>query len=128
MPTTPAWDEHTYSTHNPVTRRQAGQVLVYASWFVLLATAFKDRGGTLVGDPHKLGAENAVLHFVLPSLPAVEFGLVLDRLSKARGLAGAGTTSDELGALLKSRVARLSSVGGDSLLAGRVLDFWDRLS
>jgi energy-coupling factor transporter ATP-binding protein EcfA2 len=113
---------------NPVTRRQAGQMLLYAAWFVLIASAHEALGGSLEADASRLGVENAVLHYVLPTLPGTEFGFVLDRLTKSTSLADGGSGPDRLGALLKARIDRLGSVGGDSLLAGRVLDFWDRLS
>ena len=113
---------------NPVTRRQAGQMLLYGAWFVLVAKAHEGLGGSLEADAARLGVENAVLHYVLPTLPGAEFGLVLDRLTNATNLADQGSGANAVGALLKARVNRLGSIGGDSLLAGRVLDFWDRLS
>lgn len=114
---------------NPVSRRQVVQLMAYASWFVLLAEAHKANGGTLLGDPHRLGAENALLHFVLPTLPGVEFGVALQRLNGARAsLAGSSANAQELGAVLLARVDRLMNAGGDALGMGRILDFWDRLS
>lgn len=114
---------------NSVSRRQLVQVLMYASWFVLLAEAHVANGGSLVGEPHRLGIENAVLHYILPSLPAIEFGFALLRLDEGKGsLANTGTGSEEVGALLRARVDRLMSSASDSFGTGRILDFWDRLS
>jgi DNA polymerase III delta prime subunit len=117
------------SMPNPVSRRQVVQLLTYASWFVLLAEAHVANGGTVLGDAHRLGVENALLHFVLPILPGVEFGLALQRLQDASvSLTQSSTNTQELGAVLLARVERLMGAGGEALGMGRILDFWDRLS
>lgn len=114
---------------NPVSRRQIAQLLTYGSWFVLFAQAHVANGGTLLGDSHRLGIENALLHYVLPSLPGVDFGTALQRLQDAKtSLAQSSTNTQELGGVLLARVERLMSAGGDALGMGRILDFWDRLS
>ncbi len=114
---------------NPISRRQLVQVLTYASWFVLLADAHEANGGIVLGDAHRLGVENAILHFVLPTLPGVEFGLALQRLQgAAASLHRSSPIARELGAVLLARVERLTSAGGEALGMGRILDFWDRLS
>ena len=116
-------------TRNPIARRQIAQSLIYSSWFVLLAQAFEANGGTIHGEPHRLGAENAVLHFVLPSLPASDFGLALQRLDVGRANLGPPTPGgDGLSGVLLARVDRLMSTGAEGFGSSRILDFWDRLS
>lgn len=112
---------------NLVTRRQLDQCLLYASWFALLAKAFETTGGSVAGDVYRMASENALLHFMLPSLAPVEFGLALGRLIHAGGDLTAAANDTELGGVLRSRVSRLASAGGLSM-GGRTLDFWDRLS
>jgi hypothetical protein len=107
-----------------ISRRQVGQVLLYAAWFDVLDQAAHHLGLVTDTDP-RVGAENAVLHFVLPGLGASQFGDVLESL---RAIDLSIEASGTLGGLLRSRLERLSGGGNDGDYVSRVLDFWDRLS
>lgn len=112
---------------NPLSRRQVLQVLTYASWFVLLAEAHVSEGGRVLGDPHRLAVENALLHYVLPTLPPVDFARALQRLQDgATSLTPSSSSPQELGAVLRDRVQRLAGAADVSGMG--TLDFWDRLS
>ena len=113
-------------TDTPVgstSRRQFAQMLTYTAWFQLLGNAFDLLKGNASSDHTRAGAENAVLHFLLPTLPANDFADGLEQLSKS-GLTS--NTTSPIAGLLQQRIERLR--GGGDQLVGRVLDFWDRLS
>ncbi len=112
---------------NFVTRRQATQMLCYVAWFSLLAEGYTLWSSTAVENAVKIAAENALLHFVLPGLPPAEFTAVLTYLTKS-SLISSPADPKQLGSVLASRVKRLESAAGESFIAGRYLDFWDRLS
>lgn len=107
-----------------ISRRQLAQIVVYSAWFDVLAQGTAQIEGTDAPDP-QVGAENAILHFVLPSLDAVRFSIALGIL---QSLPLSSRTGTGLGGILKSRVKRLQNVDDDSEFTGRILDFWDRLS
>lgn len=106
-----------------VSRRQFGQMVCYASWFDLVN---RSTSGTTTPSPTscRIAAENALLHFVLPTLGAADFESALENLSSCEGRLSVASP----GGLLRSRLSRLSDGVGDAALIGRVLDFWDRLS
>lgn len=116
--------------------RQIVQMALYCAWFVLLADggAGPDRvssvgpsGEATPSDLYKLGAENALLYFLLPSLRADEFSEALGVLNGLSSLFVPPSAEREvLGGLLGSRVERLAA--SDDGSAGRYLDYWDRLS
>ncbi len=112
---------------NFVTRRQAAQMLCYVAWFSLLAEGYTIWSSTAVESAPKIAAENALLHFVLPGLPPAEFTAVLNYLTKSSFISNPADPK-QLGSILASRVKRLESAAGESFIAGRYLDFWDRLS
>jgi energy-coupling factor transporter ATP-binding protein EcfA2 len=113
---------------NTVSRRQLAQMLLYGSWLVLLAEAWLGiADDPLVPARYQWAAENALLHFVLPALAPAEFTDALQNLSTT-GAVSPATSADKLGSLLASRVFRLKAAADDSVLTGRLLDFWDRLS
>lgn len=112
----------------PVTsasRRQLAQMVLFTSWYALLA-----EGAGLIEDSvqaARLGAENSVLHFMLPSQDPVSFTRSLERVRSAVG-ALSTRESSSVGGLLSERVDRLGAMEADAGFSGRVLDFWDRLS
>jgi len=103
-----------------VSRRQFAQALIYASWFELLSFA---SGNKDVNQNCRIGAENAVLHHILPTLSPNDFERALGNYAEKDNL-----TSSAPGGLLANRIARLREGLDESVLIGRVLDFWDRLS
>jgi hypothetical protein len=48
-------------------RRQVAQMVLYTAWFDVLAQGLAETDGVATDDP-RVGAENAILHFVLPNL------------------------------------------------------------
>lgn len=110
-----------------VSRRQVGQMLLYVAWYSLMAQAFSQRGGVVVGDPYRIGAENALLHFILPTLSPRDFGTAIQRLNDASIQLHPAPDQSSGGSVLKSRIDRLSSSAGSGMVGG-LLDFWDRLS
>lgn len=111
-----------------VSRRQLEQVVLYSSWFVLLAGAATARGVQVVGDPYQIAVENGILHHVLPSVSGRDLGQALENLSATQVLLPSVSNRDDLGPLLSDRVDRLQEAAAGSLVGGQVLDFWERLS
>jgi energy-coupling factor transporter ATP-binding protein EcfA2 len=75
----------------------------------------------------KLAAENAFLHFILPTLPAETFRAVVDRLPTMIDLAAGPKDSAKLGGLLLPRLERLARAASRFAFA-EALDFWASLS
>ena len=118
------------SSANPVrtvSRRQVAQMVGFSAWFSLIARAQDARVGSATPLPERIAAENALLHFVLPNLDATTFGQALRLLSDSKPHLSVPTQS-QYGGLLRARVDRLESAGGEQALLGQILDFWDRLS
>ena len=110
---------HVHTKYTP-DGRSLKQCLLYMSYFVLLAPA-------ATPDVVRLAAENAVLHFVLPGVPAEGFTTLLNH---AENLTLAAPSGDEraVGGMLKQRIAKLSE-GRTGLLASlQPTDFWAALS
>jgi energy-coupling factor transporter ATP-binding protein EcfA2 len=112
----------------PITYRQMDQFARYVAWFVLLADAAA-LAEEKAPDPavYAVAAENAILHFVLPTLSPTDFSLALNHLHEVRGELHPPAPPGGLGSMLPSRVERLRDAGGSDFV-GRALDFWDRLS
>ncbi|WP_157965932.1 hypothetical protein [Euzebya rosea] len=113
-----------------VPRRQLQQMTLYVAWFALLFQAEDGRGSppAVSHELYRMGAENALLHFVLPNVPGLDLGRVLRQLSTAGLLLTAGTAADGVGPVLGDRVVRLGGSGDAALPGGDALDFWERLS
>jgi hypothetical protein len=106
-----------------ISRRDALRSLAYMAYYVRL-----NSDGAPDPEIVELAAENAVLHFVLPTLDPDHFSSTLNALSTA-DLAEAAVGSDALGGLLKPRVERLSELASTSGLGfADALDFWSALS
>lgn len=105
-------------------RRQLAQIVLYTGWFDLLAQGVAQLDGVTAENP-QVGAENAILHFALPSLDAVRFSIALQIL---KTLPLSGSRPAGLGGTLAARVERLGTADDQSTFTGRLLDFWDRLS
>jgi energy-coupling factor transporter ATP-binding protein EcfA2 len=119
-----AWiDRMATETWTPaVSRRDWVRAMMYMGYFLLLAG---DRVG--LEEATSLAAENALLHFVLPGLPAERFSVALSELARATDLSPAPQSEDDLGGLLAPRLARLN----ESLAAfgiAEAVDFWTALS
>jgi hypothetical protein len=96
-----------------IAHRQLQRSLVYMAWFVEL----EDEGEPEAGHQAvEAAADNAILHFVLPSLPAAQFG---------RGLRALDNGSRQ--GVLGTRLMRLRSVL-DEQQFGPLADFWGALS
>lgn len=94
-----------------ITHRQVTKSLLYMAWYVELARADEDDE-----DVARTAADNAVLHFVLPVLPAQHF---------ARALAGLQAAAPR--GVLKDRIERLNiALQGQHF--GPPPDFWGALS
>lgn len=114
-------------------RRQLAQMVTYASWFVWLADGYLDRGGVMAEDedgkplgPTTVAAENALLHFILPSLRPDVFSEVVGLLQgDSPAIPFSDPADDAVGSLLGKRFTDL--VAGTTS-SSRYLDFWDRLS
>ena len=121
-----AWSS-TASPVRTVSRRQLAQMVTFSAWFSLIARAQDARTGSPTASIERIAAENSLLHFVLPGVDAATFGQALRLLSES---APHLTTQakDQYGGLLRNRVDRLGSAGGEQAVLGQVLDFWDRLS
>lgn len=110
----------TQSTTIRISKRQVRQMAIFVAWFAML-------GGESDGqDRIQVGAESAMLHFVLPSLRAEEFAIALRELQSSTMLVNEADDPRRLGGLLKPRVERL--LAADQDFVGRFIDFWDRLS
>jgi hypothetical protein len=110
-----------------VSRRQLAQMVTFSTWFSLIARAQDARAGSETASIERIAAENSLLHFVLPGLDATTFGQALELLSQST-LHLTVQTENQYGGLLRNRVDRLGSAGGEQAVLGQVLDFWDRLS
>lgn len=106
---------------NLVSTRDIHRCLAYMAFYVMLVPASADLAS------HKLAAENAVLHFVLPSLPPDAFGASIVRLSESGLLLEPGDQA-RLGSLLRPRVERLAGVMSGVLGLSGAADFWAALS
>ena len=107
-----------------LSRRQLAQIILYVSWFDVLAQGQAALDGTDIADP-SVAAENAILHFVLPSLDAFRFSEAIETL----GSVSLSTPSASgVGGILRSRIDRLAGPNEQAGFVGRVLDYWDRLS
>ena len=116
-------DEPVHFSH-----RQKAQMSVFAGWFTLLAEAFATSGGNLNAPAAEIAASNALLHFGMASLPALEFSAMLKNLESRLDSLLPAAADDTLGSLLAPRIESLVSSGGGLAMSGRALDFWDRLS
>jgi hypothetical protein len=96
-----------------VAHRQLQHSLMYMAWLVELAGETEPEQGNQAVEA---AADNALLHFVLPSLPAVQFERALEALND-----GART------GVLATRLARLRSVVTEQQF-GPPPDFWGALS
>lgn len=96
-----------------IAHRQLQRSLVYMAWYVELEGVKEPEPGDLAVEA---AADNAILHFVLPSLPAAQFARALDALNDGsrRGV-------------LATRLARLRSVVNEQQF-GPPPDFWGALS
>ncbi len=96
-----------------IAHRQLQRSLMYMSWYVELSgEADPDQGQPAV----EAAADNAVLHFVLPSLPAAQFEKALESLDDG----------DRTG-VLAQRLSRLRGVLAEHQF-GPPPDFWGALS
>lgn len=125
-------DEALYSDDFEATQRNLVRSLIYMAYYVRVAAdltvvteddAQMDKELLL----RRIAAENALLHFVLPTLSPDVFNHAVNKLATAE-LAPESNNPDVLGGMLRSRIdrlaSRLSEMGG---LAG-VVDFWTALS
>ncbi len=96
-----------------IAHRQLQRSLVYMAWFVELEGVSEPGPGDAAVEA---AADNAILHFVLPSLPAAQFARALEALNDGsrRGV-------------LATRLARLRSVVEEQQF-GPPPDFWGALS
>lgn len=102
-----------------LTHRQRAQCWTYCSWFMLLSTASIPETAGSTGVERATAqdaAQQAFLHFVLPSLSSEEFTAVLQQITD--------TLPDSS---IRSRLSRLNQQGNRSSF-GQLLDFWERLS
>lgn len=102
-------------------RRDIDRALNYMAYYVKLADGNQDSA-----DAARRAAENALLHVVLPQLPAHAFTTAVRALSAA-SLEGASADMNTVGGLLAPRVSRLSASITDALFSDTV-DFWTALS
>jgi hypothetical protein len=111
----------------PISRRDMLRCLLYGSYFLSLvdpATA-----GVPAAQLPQLAAENALLHFVLPTLPVERFGSAVNALLDGPySLTETAVSDDALGGLLKSRLVRLHEATDSTLGFGDTVDFWSALS
>lgn len=96
-----------------VAHRQLQHSLMYMAWFVELSGETEPEQGHPIVEA---AADNALLHFVLPSLPAAQFERALEALDNGRR---AG--------VLATRVTRLRNVIAEQQF-GPPPDFWGALS
>lgn len=96
-----------------IAHRQLQRSLMYMAWFVELTTSAQPDPG----DPAvEAAADNALLHFVLPSLPAAQFERALSALNDGHR-----------SGVLATRLARLRGVVAEQQF-GPPPDFWGALS
>jgi hypothetical protein len=100
---------------NHVTSRDVNRAALYMSYFFLLARA----AGVTEADARGIAAENALLHFVLPLLPAHVFGRTLTKVAETGALREDG--------LLIGRVQRLQAAAEDAGF-GVPPDYWTSLT
>lgn len=106
-----------------VSRRDALRSLAYMAYYVRLQTATAPDPETV-----RLAAENAILHYVLPTLGADHFTVAMEALDAA-DLAPAPTSEDVFGGILGPRIERLKEMTSSSGLGfADSLDFWSALS
>lgn len=96
-----------------VAHRQLQKALLYIAWYIELRG---DDPSDPTPDVVDAAADNALLHYVLPSLPANHFEKAIEALG-----------SEERKGVLSTRLARLRSVA-DERRFGPPLDFWGALS
>jgi hypothetical protein len=100
---------------NHLTSRDVNRAALYMSYYFLLARAT----GFAEADARPIAAENAVLHFVLPLLPAHVFGRTLTKIGET------GTLHED--GLLSGRVQRLQAAAEDAGF-GVPPDYWTSLT
>ena len=96
-----------------IAHRQLQRSLTYMAWYAELAGLTEPEPGHSVVED---AADNALLHFVLPSLPAAQFARALEVLD-----------DNGRGGVLARRLGRLRGALGDHLF-GPPPDFWGALS
>lgn len=96
-----------------IAHRQLQHSLMYMAWFVELSGGTEPELGHPAVDA---AADNALLHFVLPSLPAAQFESALEALDDGRRIG-----------VLATRLARLRYVVAEQQF-GPPPDFWGALS
>lgn len=96
-----------------IAHRQLQRSLMYMAWYVELSGETEPDQGQ---PPVEAAADNAILHFVLPSLPAAQFEKALEALDDGHR-----------SGVLARRISRLRSILADHQF-GPSPDFWGALS
>jgi hypothetical protein len=104
-----------------LSKRDQGRIANYSSYYVSLATA----AGATQDDAIQIAVENAIIHFVLPSLEPEVFQAAATAL---QGMPLTSSGPKSLGGLLGSRLSRLQEQGSQDLLSLMNVDFWAALS
>jgi energy-coupling factor transporter ATP-binding protein EcfA2 len=108
-----------------VSRRQIGQMLSYSAWYAAIAHSAWSLAKIGDRSRYQVAAENALAHFVLPSLSPGDLAAAIRKTDGYAGLALPPSDSEDIGGLLPGVITRFLS---GSASPGRILDFWDRLS
>jgi energy-coupling factor transporter ATP-binding protein EcfA2 len=110
-----------------VSRRDLLRCMVYMAYFAYVVDGAAGTGGA---DIPRIAAENAVLHFILPTLPPERFGTSVNALlsDTTDPLGAAAGGSDTVGPLLRSRLERLAGTVGSPLGLTDAIDYWSALS
>jgi energy-coupling factor transporter ATP-binding protein EcfA2 len=111
--------------HGGVSRRDLLRCVLYVAYFRLLT-----EGLPVAGDQSRIAAENAILHFVLPTLSAEQFPRALDALLTDGGDPLAPVAADDaiIGGLLRPRLERLADSIRTPLGLTDAVDYWSALS